>query len=290
MGITMDLTGYDVPRRTRSHAAVKGFTLIELLVVVAIIALLAAILFPVFGRARENARRATCQSNLKQIGLGLIQYAQDYDEQQPLTTFGGNGGSNAALGIYKWMDAIYPYVKSEQVFKCPSDAVSAATPYRYYMNASNPSFAFGSYVYNNGYADDSNGCSAKWGQLGPKGRKLAQIMAPATTIWIMEQNVQGGGNGGGNSNNVEIWWGSYQANPVLATNSAGNIFLDTGSADVPQRHLDTTPALYCDGHVKSAKLEALVATKNIFINNVGAPCGGPFALRPVMTAFTIQDD
>ena len=59
----------------------SAFTLIELLVIIAIIAILAAILFPVFSRARENARRASCQSNLKQIGLGMLQYAQDYDEQ-----------------------------------------------------------------------------------------------------------------------------------------------------------------------------------------------------------------
>ncbi|RYG53119.1 DUF1559 domain-containing protein, partial [bacterium] len=59
----------------------KAFTLIELLVVIAIIAILAAILFPVFGRARENARRSSCQSNLKQIGLGIMQYTQDYDER-----------------------------------------------------------------------------------------------------------------------------------------------------------------------------------------------------------------
>ncbi|RYG63911.1 DUF1559 domain-containing protein, partial [bacterium] len=62
----------------------KGaFTLIELLVVIAIIAILAAILFPVFGRARENARRSSCLSNMKQIGLGMMQYTQDYDEKFP---------------------------------------------------------------------------------------------------------------------------------------------------------------------------------------------------------------
>ena len=69
----------------------QGFTLIELLVVIAIIAILAAILFPVFGRARENARRSSCQSNLKQIGLGLIQYSQDYDEKLIHATLPTNG-------------------------------------------------------------------------------------------------------------------------------------------------------------------------------------------------------
>jgi prepilin-type N-terminal cleavage/methylation domain-containing protein len=101
---------------------VRGFTLIELLVVIAIISLLAAILFPVFGRARENARRASCQSNLKQIGLGLLQYIGDYDDTMPFSFFGSAGNSDAAN--YKWMDAIYPYVKNEQIFTCPSDSAS----------------------------------------------------------------------------------------------------------------------------------------------------------------------
>ena len=68
------------------HRRTTAFTLIELLVVIAIIAILAAILFPVFARARENARRSSCQSNLKQIALGIKQYTQDYDEKFPLAS------------------------------------------------------------------------------------------------------------------------------------------------------------------------------------------------------------
>ncbi len=97
----------------------KGFTLIELLVVIAIIAILAAILFPVFARARENARRASCQSNLKQIGLAMAQYQQDYDEKTLVVD------ENLGIG---WFGPLQPYIKSEQVFRCPSLSESWPTP------------------------------------------------------------------------------------------------------------------------------------------------------------------
>ena len=102
----------------KSSSRKSGFTLIELLFVIAIIAILAAILFPVFARARENARRSSCQSNLKQIGLGLIQYTQDYDEAYPNAL--RNGSSFSALGEEKWMDGIFPYVKSTQILAAPA--------------------------------------------------------------------------------------------------------------------------------------------------------------------------
>ncbi len=100
------------PKLKKSRSA---FTLIELLVVIAIIAILAAILFPVFARARENARRSSCSSNLKQIALGIKQYTQDYDERFPNITI------PAPAGAPGWAYAIQPYLKSEQIFQCPSE-------------------------------------------------------------------------------------------------------------------------------------------------------------------------
>ncbi len=96
----------------------NGFTLIELLVVIAIIAILAAILFPVFARARENARKTTCLSNLKQLGLGMLQYLQDYDERFPgrcvSATYPDCTGNNY------WYHVIAPYVKNTDLLICPS--------------------------------------------------------------------------------------------------------------------------------------------------------------------------
>ena len=97
-----------------------GFTLIELLVVIAIIAILAAILFPVFAKAREKARQISCASNLKQLGLASLQYAQDNDETLAIAGWGGGGTPTF------WHWAIYPYVKSFNVYKCSDDPSNLA--------------------------------------------------------------------------------------------------------------------------------------------------------------------
>ncbi|HEX3000266.1 MAG TPA: prepilin-type N-terminal cleavage/methylation domain-containing protein [Armatimonadota bacterium] len=110
----------------------KGFTLIELLVVIAIIAILAAILFPVFARARENARKATCLSNAKQIATGLMMYLQDYDQCYPyyMVSRPGVSGTNMynACRMDSWPQAIYPYTKNTKIFFCPSDSNSSSAP------------------------------------------------------------------------------------------------------------------------------------------------------------------
>ena len=103
----------------------RGFTLIELLVVIAIIAILAAILFPVFAQAREKARQTSCLSNVKQMGTGLMMYAQDYDESYPINNtsiprpFNADGSlSGDRHGV--WTKLLQPYLKNVQIFSCPS--------------------------------------------------------------------------------------------------------------------------------------------------------------------------
>lgn len=122
----------------------RGFTLIELLVVIAIIAILASILFPVFARARENARRTACLSNLKQMGLGVMMYVQDYDETLPLRDFDVPTSTPIAdypmgrwlSGTMFWQQNIYPYTKSRQMFNCPStNQFAASTPYQGHYGA-----------------------------------------------------------------------------------------------------------------------------------------------------------
>ena len=113
----------------------KGFTLIELLVVIAIIAILAAILFPAFAKAREAARRSSCSSNMKQIGISIMQYSQEYDEKFPINNDPVKGASpwvgNGVNGTYangfadagaqgNWIQGVQPYLKNYGVFACPS--------------------------------------------------------------------------------------------------------------------------------------------------------------------------
>src|SRR5260370_32950282 len=99
----------------------RGFTLIELLVVIAIIAILAAILFPVFAQARESARAISCLSNTKQIGLGQLMYAQDYDENIMPNFVTNRWLTNQVQQIAgSWHVIIQPYIKNEQILFCPS--------------------------------------------------------------------------------------------------------------------------------------------------------------------------
>ncbi len=96
-----------------------GFTLIELLVVIAIIAILAAILMPVFAQAREKARTISCLSNARQLGIGIAMYLQDNDESFPFARMHGAGAMHNPIS---WVDTVQPYVSSRLLHRCPSDS------------------------------------------------------------------------------------------------------------------------------------------------------------------------
>lgn len=151
----------------------RGFTLIELLVVIAIIAILAAILFPVFAKAREKARQTSCLSNLKQLGLGFMMYAQDYDEIIPGWKVSGACGTPS---VYMWKHVIFPYVKNSQMYTCPSSLWAQQPTCTHFAAPANAMNLATSY----GMSDCPDG-SGGGNQLA-----MAQIIRPAELILIGE--------------------------------------------------------------------------------------------------------
>jgi len=238
-------------RQNPRNSSREGFTLIELLVVIAIIAILAAILFPVFARARENARRASCMSNLKQIGLGILQYTQDYDEKMPRSWSGLDSDASKPVGDvsdrYKWMDAIYPYVKSEQIFNCPSDnfGTDLLGTHKNTMYSFRNGYHYGSYSMNHVYSD----YGAAWSVSGVS---LAAVEAPATTVWVADGSPLPDSNNSQTSRAFEFSWANIGVQPDIRDVPPKHL------DKITERHLDTTNVLYCDGHVKSLKLTNLL--------------------------------
>ncbi|BCM92607.1 hypothetical protein IAD21_04489 [Abditibacteriota bacterium] len=214
-----------------------GFTLIELLVVIAIIAILAAILFPVFARARENARRSSCQSNLKQIGLGIMQYAQDYDERMISGRMSPGNADNVG-GNWEWM--LQPYVKSYQVFACPSNTRNIAPmndgQVPQVANADNPTVVSYTAPVEAGVCPGTGCNNAAFGTRGVVGPSLADFANVAQTIMVADSNC--------NNSDFRLTSGNWTGNNALG--SGGNPALFAG-------HLSTMNCLFVDGHVKAMK-------------------------------------
>jgi prepilin-type N-terminal cleavage/methylation domain-containing protein/prepilin-type processing-associated H-X9-DG protein len=172
-----------------------GFTLIELLVVIAIIAILASILFPVFAQARERARMSACMSNMRQIGTSLMMYVQDYDETYPYIRFTCNSATKG--GCYVWKNAIRPYLKSLDVFACPSNPWGRPIPG---MPSSEPSKPGSN---SEGWDFEAerrmpisygmNSCASTWIPADQKGTgppiRLAQVVRPTETFLIGENQA-----------------------------------------------------------------------------------------------------
>lgn len=204
-------------RGARPHK--RAFTLIELLVVIAIIAILAAILFPVFARARENARRASCQSNLKQMGLALTQYVQDYDEKFPCQ----QSNYSAPVSEY-WPNQLMPYMKSEQILICPSE-IKSGTELSYQLNANLTKATDGG----------SN-------DFGTSGRNIAEINSSASVLAFIDNDCK--------TTSVTNCGKTYKTVTTYAPGKYATFYND-GSYDFHiGRHLEGSNIAFTDGHVK----------------------------------------
>lgn len=163
-----------------------GFTLIELLVVIAIIAILAAILFPVFSQVREKARQASCLSNLKQIGLGLLQYLQDYDESFPPHERNWNQfhsrpvcqwAATAANPYLRFPVLIHPYLRNWDVYQCPSAKLIWRWQNRLYSRGALPC----NWPLPEDWAGFDQSIGFNFDFLF--GRRLPQVMEPASAVY-----------------------------------------------------------------------------------------------------------
>ncbi len=222
----------------------RGFTLIELLVVIAIIAILAAILFPVFAQARAAARKISCLSNARQLGLGIIMYAQDYDELYPYNdTFDKAHCGFAPTGVPRgpappcsyfsdwgrltWADSIYSYVKNLQLYTCPNHPKDPA------------GFAENNYIAPVSFDNAQSGQTTDFKYIC----NLAKINEPADRILLSEWAV------GTYAGDIGPWYTSIYQDDFNRLSSA-----QSGQLNY----------VFCDGHAKSRKLKSTFTPKFIW--------------------------
>lgn len=233
----------------------NGFTLIELLVVIAIIAILASILFPVFARARENARRSSCLSNIKQLGLAMMQYTQDHDEKlAPLLIDHGAAGAYilpngqpSPRSAMMWYHMLYPYMKNIQIMNCPSESrvkwtdgtYTGGVPYGYNRGA-------GGYCTSN--------CGVQLAVSLASGPSLSAIEDSSGTIMITDS----------------VWYYVGFSGPMTeAEVKSDNCDINNNGSPpnnslcVRERHLGTVNSVFVDGHAKAMQWQTILGTNSV---------------------------
>jgi prepilin-type N-terminal cleavage/methylation domain-containing protein/prepilin-type processing-associated H-X9-DG protein len=229
----------------------RAFTLIELLVVIAIIAILAAILFPVFAQAREEARQTTCASNLKQLGLGMTMYAQDWDEHLLGFGFGNGYGRKSPGDFVYWQAILQPYMKNRGVTLCPSLKVNYGSPTWFScldnIDVTCKNAKCSQCDWNVSYAvnaintwsavkwKDCKGAACTQAHFGPGDRTMAEVQDPSGTIYITDASIP------------DIWNDGH-----LGVPHGSNLF-NWGAARKPT-HMGNFNVTFVDGHVKVMRL------------------------------------
>jgi prepilin-type N-terminal cleavage/methylation domain-containing protein/prepilin-type processing-associated H-X9-DG protein len=272
-------------KRSASTAGKTGFTLIELLVVIAIIAILAAILFPVFAQAREKARQTTCTSNLKQMGLGVLQYVQDYDETFPMLHYNDVAGTEV-----RWFDAVGPYIKNGDKYSFNNRYSGAGGIWKCPNLPSDQPAVYGPHydLFREGWPYVSADSVMT--------QTLSVLQAPADTVLVVEKGQNDGNsswlqfqtwegnwtNGGGTQANNYAYTDHLDILPshdcdYTASDNAPSYGNWNGCSMMPRyRHAGNSVSnfLFGDGHVKSMKRGSINWYKNIYVKDAyqfGAP-------------------
>src|SRR5579871_1074133 len=262
------------PRRPR------GFTLIELLVVIAIIAILSAILFPVFAQAREKARQTVCLSNLKQLGLAVEMYVQDYDETFPKEEFWDTSSPFSDYYLWSSANCIQPYMKNVDIYRCPSDSFDAEFDAAYYgLPANRPPRSI-TYM-----ANAISPFWPMWGVSNPQGlftlgpafggmqvaaTSLAAVSAPTDIVMMSEgrKEYYDGVYGCGSWLNNETDWCNVGAD--IYADWIVSLFVYSSPSDswyrAWRKHSGGANYLMGDGHAKALRPDDMLDGKRWLIN------------------------
>ena len=230
------------------HLQAKAFTLIELLVVIAIIAILAAILFPVFSQAREKARQTVCLSNMRQVGLSVQMYAQDYDETYTNTEY---GGSIDDAHEYYWGDMLYPYTKNWQMLQCPTanQKITFKTGVTTYSQQWSYNYGINDIIAADCKEADDPACR----HIGVAGHAMAGVNTPSSTILIADNMPADHDTGDGDA--ATLGHGRHEINWQWGHRDAARLSVGGKSQDGYPRHSAGFVYVLADGHTKWRKRE-----------------------------------